>query len=179
MHMALKIHPHLTHRYFTQQPTQLASTSFQPITMKLSDKGPIQPPPTMPGLVGHVAQEIQTWPGVIAATHWDLYRPGVADGADFYVGETEIGHLHFYGEAHIATNAVLGTRFIQENKAQPFRFRADTTYRHWTQVTIASQEKAQHAIDVFRANYERLLARQTAPTSLGAIGSIGSIDRPA
>lgn len=124
--------------------------------MKLSDKGPIRSPPTMPGLPGRVANEIQTWPGVIAATHWDLYRPTEPDGADFYVGDTEIGHLHFYGEAHVASDRVLCQRFVDQGKAQPFRFRQDPAYRWWTQVSIGDEQRTQYALELFRANYERL-----------------------
>ena len=124
--------------------------------MKLSDKGLIRPAPKMDGLLALVAEEIQSWPHVIAVTHWDLYQPTVADGADFYLGEAEIGHLHFYGEAHVASDAELNAAFILLGKGEPFRFRNDPTYRHWTQVKIADLEKAQDAIDLFRANYERL-----------------------
>lgn len=124
--------------------------------MKLSDKGPIELPPSLPGLLGQVSAEIQKWPGVIAATHWDLYRPEVADGADFYCGEAEIGHIHFSGEVHVATDATLNEHFVRQGKAQLFRFRADPGYRNWTQLTVASPAQAQHAIELFRSNYERL-----------------------
>jgi hypothetical protein len=110
----------------------------------------------MPGLLGRISTEIQSWSGIIAATHWDLYRPTVPDGADFYIGETEIGHLHFYGEAHIASDRSLCERFIADGKAQPFRFRQDPAYRYWTQVTIANEKNVLDTIELFRANYERL-----------------------
>ena len=124
--------------------------------MKLSDKGRIEPPPAMSGLISLVASEIQRWPGIIAATHWDLYRPTVPDGSDFYVGDTEIGHLHFYGEAHIASDRVLCERFIAQGKAQPFRYRQDPTYQYWTQVTIATEKNVRDTIELLRANYQRL-----------------------
>ena len=125
--------------------------------MKLSDKGASRPAPAMDGLLGYVADAIQTWPGVIAATHWDLYQPTVADGADFYLGDSEIGHLHFYGEAHVASDAAVSASFVAQGKAEPFRYRADPNYRHWTQVTLTTQAKAQQALDLFRANYDRLM----------------------
>jgi hypothetical protein len=124
--------------------------------MKLSDKGPIAPPPAMPGFLGELVHAIQSWPHVIAATHWDLYRPTVADGADFYVGDVEIGHLHFYGEAHVASDAAVAKTFIAQGMAQPFRFRGDANYRHWTQVSVTTAESFQHALALFRANYERI-----------------------
>jgi len=130
--------------------------------MKLSDKGPIRPAPAMPDLLGRVADEVRSWPDVISATHWDLYRPDVADGADFYVGDTEIGHLHFYGEAHVASDSKINAEFTRSGKAQPFRFRNESTYRHWTQVTITTEGHAQNAIDLFKANYRRLLEAKFA-----------------
>ncbi len=136
--------------------------------MKLSDKGPIQAPPNMPALLGIVAAEVQSWPGVIAATHWDLYDPDSVDGADFYLGEAEIGHLHFYGEAHVASDAEINKSFIQQGKAQPFRYRSDPNYQYWTQLTIAGQKKAQHAIDLFRANYERLRSLHHSHSNVAA-----------
>nr|WP_295771618.1 luciferase family protein [Rhodoferax sp.] len=129
--------------------------------MKLSDKGLFRPPPKMAGLLRLVADEIQTWPNVTAATHWNLNQRDVADGADFYLGEEEIGHLHFYGEAHVASDKKMNATFIQLGKAQPFRYRFDPTYQHWTQVTIETHEKAQNAIELFRANYERLRGKKT------------------
>ena len=47
-----------------------------------------------------VSAEIQSWPGIIAATHWFLYDRTQVDGADFYVGEKELGHIHLDGELH-------------------------------------------------------------------------------
>lgn len=129
--------------------------------MKLSDKGPIEAPPSMLGLLGRISTEIQSWPGIIAAAHWDLYRPTVPDGADFYVGDNEIGHLHFYGEAHIASDRILFERFLGQGKAQPFRFRQDPAYRYWTQVTIATEKHVQNTIELFHANYERMQLRET------------------
>ena len=139
----------------TSSPSRKQLEESKPV-MKLADKGPIRPPPTMPGLLGRVTGVIQTWPGVIAATHWDLYRPTVPDGADFYVGDTEIGHLHLNGEAHVATDSTLFRQFVDGGKAQPFRFRQDPNYRWWTQATMATEQQAQDVLELFRANYGRL-----------------------
>jgi len=62
--------------------------------MRIEDKGPDAPSPAIPGPSGRVAAEIARWPGVIAPTHWHLYRPGQTDGADFYVGKEELGYVH-------------------------------------------------------------------------------------
>jgi len=42
--------------------------------IKLADKGPIKPPPALKGLAQLVSQEIQSWPGIVAATHWFASR---------------------------------------------------------------------------------------------------------
>jgi Family of unknown function (DUF5519) len=110
----------------------------------------------MPGLLAYVSNEVKSWPGVIAASHWDLYRLNVPDGADFYFGDSEIGHIHFYGEAHVASDKTLHDCFVNLGKAKPFRYHADPSYQHWTQVAICSQEQAQDAIDLLRANYKLL-----------------------
>lgn len=111
------------------------------------------------GLLGLVASEIQSWPGIIAATHWNLYRSTVPDGTDFYVGDSEIGHLHFFGEAHVASDRMLCEHFVAQGKAQPFRFRQNPNYQYWVQVTLTTEKNVQDAIDVLRANYDRLRLR--------------------
>ena len=124
--------------------------------MKLSDKDPIRPPPKMADLLGQVADEIPTWLHVTAATNWDFNQRDVTDGANFYLGEEEIGHFHFYGEAHVASDKKVNATFIQLGKVPPFRYRFDPSYQHWMQVTIETPEQAKNAIDLSRANYERL-----------------------
>ena len=72
--------------------------------MKLEQKGVIQSLPILPGPAEATSRSVQSWSGVIAATHWHLYRREQVDGADFYVGAEELGHLHLDGEAHLATS---------------------------------------------------------------------------
>ena len=124
--------------------------------MKLAEKGKILPPPAMSGLLGRLSDEIQTWPHVIAATHWDLNDATRVDGADFYVGDDEIGHIHLYGEVHVATDAAISAAFIEQGKAEHFRYRADPNYRYWTQITVSNALTYQQALALFRANYERI-----------------------
>src|SRR6516165_1298489 len=77
--------------------------------MKLADKGRIKPPPALKGAAQLVSQEIQSWPGIVAATHWFLYDRTQVDGADFYVGERELGHIHLDGEFHLGYDRLNGT----------------------------------------------------------------------
>jgi hypothetical protein len=114
----------------------------------------------MQGLLGLVSAEVESWPGVIAATHWNLYQRDLPDGADYYIGENEIGHLHFYGEAHVASDKAIREIFVKTGKAEIFRFGNTNSYQYWTQVMIDTKEKAQNAIDLFAANYRRLLSKR-------------------
>ncbi len=90
--------------------------------MKLSAKGRHAPPPTLPKHAQTVSEALATWRGVWARTHWFLGDESQVDGADFYLGEDELGHLHLDGEAHIAVSAPLRDALILEGLAKPFRW---------------------------------------------------------
>jgi hypothetical protein len=90
--------------------------------MKLADKGPIKPPPVLKGPAQLVSQEIQSWPGIVAATHWFLYDQTQVDGVDFYVGDRELGHIHLDGEIHLGTTRPLGAMLIEHGLADPFEW---------------------------------------------------------
>jgi hypothetical protein len=119
--------------------------------MKLSDKGPIIAPPTLEGAAQAVSLEIQSWAGIVSATHWLLDDPTQVDGADFYVGERELGHIHLDGEIHLALTKPLRKVLIDAGLAQPFPW-ADG----WVQFPITDRTSAQHAIWLFRFGYDRL-----------------------
>ena len=70
--------------------------------MKLAEKGHFAPPPPLPKHAQTVSEHLATWPKVHARTHWLLGDETEIDGADFYLGEEELGHLHLDGEAHVA-----------------------------------------------------------------------------
>lgn len=131
--------------------------------MRLEAKGPISPAPQFAGALRKVAHTVAAWPGVISAAHWDLYEPTRTDGADFYLGEREIGHLHFYGEAHVATNPDLRDDLLRRGVAQRFRYAADPTYAGWVQCGIRSMNDAVAAIECFRMNYQRLSGSRVTP----------------
>ena len=69
--------------------------------MKLEDKGKILPPPVLNKYSEVVSKEVQKWPHIIAATHWEIWYRNQANGADFYVGELELGHIHRDGSIQI------------------------------------------------------------------------------
>ncbi|GAC1382130.1 MAG: hypothetical protein NVSMB45_07880 [Ginsengibacter sp.] len=86
--------------------------------MKLEDKGPIKPPPVLSNFPEQVSKEIQSWKEIIAATHWNLYDRKQTDGADFYVGEEELGHIHLDGEVHLATGKELASALLKRKLAK-------------------------------------------------------------
>lgn len=80
--------------------------------MKRSAKGRFAPPPLLDGRLQGLSEEVQSWPEIVAATHWHFSRNGEVDGADFYRGEEELGHIHMDGDVHIVTTPALATAMI-------------------------------------------------------------------
>ena len=82
--------------------------------MKLEDKGPIQPPLTLTKFPQQVSTEIQSWPGIIAATHWEIYDKTKPDGADFSCPSfLSYKFLRFISEA---ISSAEGIQFTFDNK---------------------------------------------------------------
>jgi hypothetical protein len=119
--------------------------------MKLAEKGRYAPPPRLPVHAQAVSQALAKWPGVHARTHWLLGNENEIDGADFYVGERELGHIHLQGEAHIAVPAAVRNALIANGLAAPF---------HWNQgfvvYQIASAADVAPAKALFQLAYDRL-----------------------
>jgi Luciferase len=70
-----------------------------------------------------------------APTHWLLDDPTQVDGADFYVGERELGHIHLDGEIHLGLARSLRKALIDAEHAEPFRWAKD-----WVQFSIKNKE---------------------------------------
>ena len=119
--------------------------------MKLEDKGPIKPPPVLSKFPQQVSKEIQSWKEIIAATHWNLYDRKEIDGADFYIGEEELGHIHLDGEVHLATGRELAAELLKRKLAKKFRYGND-----WVTTLIESDKDITHAIWLFELNYKRI-----------------------
>lgn len=69
--------------------------------MRLRNPGAIQPAPPLSDHAGLLAARIGDWTGVAAFTQWRLGAPGTVGGAEFHVGEGELGHIHLDATAHI------------------------------------------------------------------------------
>lgn len=130
--------------------------------MMLSEKGPLAPVPTLAAMLEPTSQAVQSWPGVIAAAHWDLFRVGqVVDGADFYVGMAELGHIHLSGDVHLASSPALGQALVASGWARPLRF-GGAQYVGWTEFHVRTAADAAHATRLFELNYQRLRGRPEA-----------------
>ena len=86
-----------------------------------------------------------------AATHWFLYDQTQVDGADFYVGDRELGHIHLDGEIHLGTTRTLGAMLIEHGLADPFEW-----HDAWVQYPIRKKADVDHALWLFRLGYDRL-----------------------
>ena len=122
--------------------------------MKLNEKGPIKPAPLLAGPGQKTAEAIQSWPAIISATHWDLFNRSRVDGADFYVNDTELGHIHLNGEVHLAATEKLGTALLQRGLARPLPY--GKAYGDWVSFMIRTEADADHATWLFQLNYDRL-----------------------
>ena len=123
--------------------------------MTLEEKGRIVPPPTMSAYPQMVSLAIQQWKNVISASHWNLYDTSKIDGADFYVGKNELGHIHLDGSVHLATTNELRIPLIENNLAQIFSYGGE--YEGWVQFKISTETDAKQAIWLFQLNYEWLM----------------------
>ena len=120
--------------------------------IQLRNEGPIQPAPRLQGLAQEVATEIQSWPGIISATHWQRGNPTHVDGAEFHVKEVgELGHIHLDGEVHLALTRTLRNQLVHLNLARPFAW--DKT---WVTAPVTAPSEADLAIWLFRLAYDRL-----------------------
>ena len=120
-------------------------------TLALEAKGPVTPAPVLEGPSQAVSATIQTWPGIVAATHWHFSGSNEVDGADFYVGTEELGHIHLEGDVHLATTLELRKALIARKLARPFRYLAS-----WVEASIGTPADAAHAKWLFRLNYDRI-----------------------
>jgi hypothetical protein len=119
--------------------------------MKLTDKGPVIPPPVLSGWAQQVSLDIQSWPAIVSATHWQFSDPTVVDGADFYVAESELGHIHLGGEIHVVLTKVLRNAVIAAGFARPFRWNAS-----FVQCPIDDEASAHHALWIFHLAYDQI-----------------------
>ena len=77
----------------------------------LRNAGAFQPAPRLYGFAQSVSDQLQIWPGMISATHWQLGKSSRVDGAEFHVDKGgELGHIHLNGDIHLALTKGLRDR---------------------------------------------------------------------
>ena len=108
--------------------------------LKLSEKGPVGPPPVLREPFEHLSRVVQSWPGIVAATHWNLWRRNEVDGVDFCRGEEELGHIHLDGELHLSLPSVVADHLIRTGLAREFPYGKD-----WVALRIFSDDDARKA----------------------------------
>ena len=122
--------------------------------IQLRNAGPLRPAPRLQGHAQAVSTEVQSWPGMISATHWHRDNPAAVDGAEFHVeGGGELGHIHLDGEIHLALTRPLRAQLVAAKLARPFVW-----VESWVTVPITSPEEAEHALWLFGLGYDRLRA---------------------
>ena len=119
--------------------------------MKLAEKGKIIPPPELSKYSEIVSKEIQQWSEIIAATHWEIHDRNKPNGADFYLGELELGHIHLDGYIHIPSTKEFSAKLISEGLAQKFPYAAN-----WIQFKISDIASSNQAIWLFNLHYQLL-----------------------
>jgi len=118
--------------------------------MKLSSKGRFADPPRLPEHAQSVSEALARWPGIHTRAHWLFGDEREIDGADFYVGEDEVGHIHLGGEAHVAVGRKLGAALVAAGRAKPLRWNDA-----FVVLSIRTTRDAQTATGLFRLAYER------------------------
>ena len=118
--------------------------------MKLEDKGPVVVAPILKGLSQKVSEEVQSWSGVIGATHWTIGDSTKVNGADFYFNSQEIGHIHLNGTIHLLLTKKLAELAIRAKLAQSFPWG-----ENWVQFKITDDQSAAAAVWLFKLAYDR------------------------
>lgn len=138
-------------------------------SMKLAEKGRYAPPPALEANAQRVAETIAKWPGVHARTHWLLGDENEVDGADFYVGEEEIGHIHLDSEAHIFVGKPLARVLVQASLARRFEWSAEAVV-----FEIQRRRDVRHALWLFELSYQRRRGLSLA----ALLGRVEAYERP-
>ncbi len=119
-------------------------------SMKLSEKGRFAPPPPLPKLAQRVAETVGAWDGVHARTHWLLGDENEVDGADFYLGQEELGHIHLDGEAHVFLPRSIVASLVAAGLGRPFEWSANVVV-----LRIVRAKDVEHALWLFELSRDR------------------------
>ncbi len=93
---------------------------------------------------------VTSWEGVTAGPH----RFG---GREFRVHHHEIGHLHGSRLADLPFPRVIGRKLVEEGRAHTHHVLPQTG---WVSYPIRGDADVEPVVQLFRENYERIVARQ-------------------
>jgi hypothetical protein len=141
------------------------------VPMKLAEKGRYAPPPQLEPAAQRVAEAVAKWPSVHARTHWLLGDEREVDGADFYFGEDELGHIHLDSAAHVMHARPIADTLIKAGLGCRFEWSREVVV-----FEIGNQTDVAHALWLFELSYGRrqglgnaeILARISAYIADGA-----------
>ena len=125
--------------------------------MTLAAKGRRLPPPVLDSPFQQLSEMVQSWPNIDASTHWHLSRNGQVDGADFYCGKKELGHIHLNGDLHIATSPALACALVTARLAGKFPFAG---CEEWVLYCMRTEDDVRQAELLMRLAYEYLSGTQ-------------------
>ena len=103
-----------------------------------------------------IERELLNWPGVIAGQH----RFG---GREFRVGKLELGHLHGSAVADLPFPRAIRDELVSRGKVASHHHVPNSG---WVSFYFRGEEDIPAALALFRRNYERILQRKRANTSL-------------
>jgi hypothetical protein len=115
----------------------------------------------MNDIAGMIEREVLSWPSVTAHTH----RFG---GIEFRIGRREIGHLHGGRLADLPFPGRIRQELVAAGQASPHHVLPKSG---WVSYHIRSPEDVPHVLELFRLNYDRLLAISQGSSNRGKVGS--------
>lgn len=138
--------------------------------MKLADQGRFAPPPKLEPAAQRVSKAVAAWEGIHARTHGLLGDEREVDGADFYLGENEVGHIHLDSEAHVIQPRSVADLLVKAGLGRRLEWRRSAVV-----FAIERLADVEHAIWLFQLSYDRrrgattgeLVARVAAQASAG------------
>lgn len=125
--------------------------------MKLSQKGHYAPPPQLEPAAQQVLETLARWPGVHARTHWLLGDEREVDGADFYFGEEELGHIHLDSQAHVMHSRPVAQALIRAGLGRRFQWSGEVVV-----FDVRTPTDATHVLWLFELSHDRCRGTRSA-----------------
>ncbi len=97
-----------------------------------------------------IEREVLSWPSVTA-------QPHRFDGIEFRIGRREVGHLHGGRLADLPFPVRIRKELVAAGRASPHHVLPESG---WVSYHIRGPEDVPHVLELFRLNYDRLMAPQ-------------------